>query len=221
MKKNSVLPYITAAAVLLVCGGFVWSVSVYRSPARQFQSVYNGYRAVPLPDASKLDEWDRQLKEAYQTMKEAITAGNKQAAKNHLTPFNEIIGAQEDFFKAHASAQKKETALLPGLKTKANALDGREKTLAARLVSREEELLKLGKELNDGSLKEMNLWHELGNNFTSFLNGEIDGAVFLREEAQIGQRVEALRTDQQKPGSVAQDLVKKINTDWKALKPLL
>ena len=206
------------AIVVIVCGAFVWFVSTRNNPERQFLTAYNGYRAVPRPDAGKLDEWDRQLKEAYQTMKDAITAGDKTAAKNHLTPFTEITGAQADFFKAQATAHKKEAGLLPDLNTKASALKGEKKTLATRLVNEEADLLKLGEELNNGSLTELNLWHELGNNFTSFLNGEIDGTKFLSEETQIGQRIETARKGQAAPGAAAQEIIKKINADWNALK---
>ncbi len=209
------------ALIVLVCGTFVWYVGNRNTPGRQFLTAYNGYRDVPRPDASKLDEWDRQLKEAYQTIRDAITAGDKTAAKNHLTPFTEITGAQADFFQAQATAHKKEAALLPDMKTKANALSGEPRTLATRLVTEEAELLKLGEELNNGSLSELNLWHELGNNFTSFLNAEIDGTKFLSEESQIGKRIETVRQGQAAPGAAAQGLVKKINADWKALKPLL
>jgi hypothetical protein len=206
---------------LILSGLFVWTVSVYRSTNRQFANAYTAYRGIEQPDSSKLDEWDTQMGEAYLTMKQALTAGDKDQAKGHEAALISIIGAQEEFGLKMNAAYAEETSALPGLKTKASVLDGKKKTLAERIVKNEAEILKIGQDLNSGSLDEMKYWRLLDDNFSRFMNDKIDGSTFLARENTTEKTIDKLRNSQVKPAQKAESLVKQINADWKELKPLL
>lgn len=217
MRKYLVI----TAIVLVLSGAFVWFVSVYRGADRQFANAYTAYRGIEQPDPSRLDEWDRTMNEAYITAKEAFTAGDGDQALGHQKAFLSIIEAQEQFGLKMSTAYNAETKALPGLKTKAAVLDGREKMLAERIVKNETEILKIGKNLNAGALDEMRLWRQMNNNFSQFISGKIDGSAFLAKENETAKLISNLRESQIKPGQQAEKLLKQINTDWKDLQKLL
>jgi hypothetical protein len=207
--------------ILIICGLFVWWTSVYRGADRQFLNSYQAYRGIAQPDSTKLDEWDKQMTDAYVAAKEAFTAGDEEQAPSHLKVMGQIIGAQEEFCLKLNGAYTNEAKALPDVKARAQALSGNKKVIAERIALNESEILKIGRELNNGSIREMGLWRRLSANLSQFMNKKINGSMFLATENDISAQIGSLRETQVKPGQKAEGLVKKINTDWKELKPLL
>ncbi len=218
---KSIRLYAIAAIILIMSGGFVLYVSFNSRPNRQFLRTYKGYRTLEQPDASRLNEWDKQLSDFYSTAKDAFTAQDKGAATKHLTAMNAVIQAQETYYADMTKFYAKESVMLPGLKQDAGRLTGKRRRLAVEIIKDETELMKLGRELNTGSVKEMGLWRKIGDNFSRFMNAKISGSDFLNRENDIAGQIDALKKSQETPGLSAEKLLNKINADWKALEPLL